>query len=74
MGRRSAPLPFGGHVVRDIIGGFESTYLPAHDTDVMETTRHDTRWRDDFELLRGMGVRRLRYPVRWHRVEAAAGT
>ncbi|HEX2576083.1 MAG TPA: family 1 glycosylhydrolase [Aquihabitans sp.] len=58
----------------DLVGGFESTYLPAHDRDVAEVTEHDRRWRDDIGLLQGAGVRRLRYPIRWHRVEATAGS
>ena len=58
----------------EMIGGFESTYQPAHDRDVAETTGHDVRWREDLDLLRRSGVRRLRYPVRWHRVEPADGT
>lgn len=57
----------------EFIGGFESTYLPAHDTDVFETSGHDRQWRQDLFLLRSCGVTRLRYPVRWHRVEAAPG-
>jgi beta-glucosidase len=57
----------------DIIGGFESTYLPAHDTDITETTGHSTSWKQDLQLLAATGVKRLRYPVRWHRVEADEG-
>ena len=57
----------------EMIGGFESTYLPAHDRDVAETTEHDVRWRSDLDLLRRTGVRRLRYPIRWHRIEAEEG-
>lgn len=57
----------------DFLGGFESTYQPVHDVDVAETTRHAARWRDDLALLRSCGVTRLRYPVRWHRVEAERG-
>lgn len=57
----------------ELIGGFESTYLPGHDRDVAETTEHDIRWRDDVALLHDMGVSRLRYPVRWHRIESCAG-
>lgn len=59
------PLPF--------IGGFESTYLPRHDVDVFETSGHDRHWRQDLFLLRACGVSRLRYPVRWHRVEVEEG-
>src|SRR5436305_542449 len=36
----TAPIPF--------IGAFESTYQPAFDTDVFETTGHDLRWREGF--------------------------
>src|SRR3954447_17794817 len=57
----------------EMIGGFESTYMPAHDTDVTETNGHDTRWRDDLALLRRAGVTRLRYPIRWHRIERSPG-
>jgi beta-glucosidase/6-phospho-beta-glucosidase/beta-galactosidase len=37
--------------------------------DVAETTQHIARWRSDLELLLGCGVTRLRYPVRWHRIQ-----
>jgi beta-glucosidase/6-phospho-beta-glucosidase/beta-galactosidase len=57
----------------EFVGGFESTYLPAHDRDVFETSGHATAWAQDVELLRSAGVRRLRYPVRWHRVEPSPG-
>ena len=53
----------------ELIGGFETTYLPHKDLDVAETTQHDVRWRSDLALLGAAGVTRLRYPVRWHRVE-----
>ena len=56
-----------------MIGAFESTYLPAHDTDVTQTTGHDRRWREDIALLQHAGVRQLRYPVLWHRVESEPG-
>lgn len=56
-----------------MIGGFESTYQPAFDVDVAESTGHIARWRDDLDLLRASGVEELRYPVRWHRVEREPG-
>ena len=55
------------------IGSFESTYQPAHDVDVAETTGHIDRFEKDLDLLQSCGVSRLRYPVRWHRIEAAPG-
>ena len=57
----------------EFLGGFESTYQPSFDVDVAETTGHDRRWRADIDLLAGCGVRRLRYPVRWHRIERRRG-
>ncbi|HLL61786.1 MAG TPA: glycosyltransferase [Propionibacteriaceae bacterium] len=55
-----------------LIAGFESTYLPLHEIDIVESTRHDHHWRQDLSDLRGH-VRSLRYPIRWHRVEAEPG-
>ena len=57
----------------ELLGAFESTYLPVHDVDIVETSGHDRRWRADLELMSSMGVSRLRYPIRWHRVEPVAG-
>ncbi|HEV7865429.1 MAG TPA: family 1 glycosylhydrolase [Acidimicrobiia bacterium] len=57
----------------EFIGGFESTYQPVFDVDVLETTGHVDRWREDLALLAETGVRRLRYPIRWHRIETEPG-
>ncbi len=57
----------------EILGSFESTYMPGHDRDVLETTDHVGRWREDLLLLEDMGVTRLRYPIRWHRIEQTEG-
>jgi beta-glucosidase/6-phospho-beta-glucosidase/beta-galactosidase len=57
----------------EFVGGFESTFQPRHDIDVAESSGHAGAWREDFALLRRCGVRRLRYPVRWHRVEPVEG-
>lgn len=61
----AGPIPF--------VGAFESTYQPRHDRDVVETTEHDVRWRDDLRLLAASHVRDLRYPLRWHRIEPEPG-
>jgi hypothetical protein len=57
----------------ELIGAFESTYQPAHDVDVAESTGHVERRFTDLMLLRTCGVHRVRYPVRWHRVEREPG-
>ncbi|HEX2177986.1 MAG TPA: family 1 glycosylhydrolase [Actinomycetota bacterium] len=53
----------------EFIGGFESIYMPAHDVDVLETSQHVSRRKQDLDLLAACGVTKLRYPVRWHRIE-----
>ncbi len=58
----------------ELIGAFESTYLSQHDVDVLELTDHVNRRRSDLELLRNCGIRRLRYPIRWHRLHRSDGT
>jgi beta-glucosidase/6-phospho-beta-glucosidase/beta-galactosidase len=55
------------------VGAFETTYLPGHGVDVAETTGHAAAWRDDLDRLLATGVTTLRYPLRWHRVEAEPG-
>jgi beta-glucosidase len=57
----------------EIWTGFESTYQPDHDRDVMESTAHDIRRDADLDLVVDSGVRTIRYPIRWHRVEARPG-
>jgi len=57
----------------EFIGAFESTYQPAFDVDVLESSGHVDRWREDLEMLAGCGVRQLRYPIRWHRIEQSPG-
>ncbi len=57
----------------EFLTGFESTYLPLHDTDVLRLTRHDERWRDDLRLVRETGIHRLRYAIPWHRIERERG-
>ncbi len=58
---------------RRFVGGFESTFLPRHGIDSLQTTGHERRGTADLEALRASGVTWLRYPVRWHRIEASAG-
>jgi hypothetical protein len=57
-----------------VLAAIESTYLPGHRVDVTEMTGHDHRWRADLVRMLAGGVTALRYPVRWHRVEAVRGS
>jgi beta-glucosidase/6-phospho-beta-glucosidase/beta-galactosidase len=53
--------------------GFESTHIHGTGKDVLEGTRHLQRWKHDLELVKECGIRTLRYPVPWHRIEAQPG-
>lgn len=55
------------------LGAFESTKIYGSGEDVLGTTRHAKFWRDDLERLLQAGIRELRYPVPWHRIERARG-
>jgi beta-glucosidase len=66
--------PSGDHPRIEFIGSFESTFQPLHDVDVAESTGHARAWRSDLALMRMCRIRRLRYPVRWHRIEAREGS
>jgi beta-glucosidase/6-phospho-beta-glucosidase/beta-galactosidase/glycosyltransferase involved in cell wall biosynthesis len=62
--------PQGG---TSFIGGFDSTFLPVHGVDMAETSQHSSRWRHDLDAVLGSGVKRFRYPLRWHRIEPEPG-
>lgn len=53
--------------------GFESTAICGSGVDVLENTRHLRRWAADLQSVRDAGVRTLRYPAPWHRIEAVRG-
>jgi len=64
------PLPAVGTTV---VAGFESTHLPAYGTDLLDVTGHSNRWRADLDDLLAAGVRHLRYPLRWPRIQPERG-
>ncbi len=55
------------------MAGYESTYLPNHRIDLLEATGHAQRWREDLDDLLATGVRHLRYPLRWPRIQPEPG-
>jgi glycosyltransferase involved in cell wall biosynthesis len=64
------PLPPVG---RTFVAGFESTYHPAAGVDSLEVTAHSDRWTQDLDQIFAAGVRHLRYPLRWQRIEREPG-
>ena len=61
-------------VTMEFLTGFESTYMPDQDMDVLETTRHLDLFHHDLELVAEAGIHTLRYPVPWHRIEREPGS
>lgn len=55
-------------------GAFESTKIHGSGLDIIETTGHLHKWREDLDLLRSAGVRDLRYAAPWHRIEKSPGS
>ena len=64
------PLPPVG---RTFIGGFESTYHPGVGVDVLDVTGHAQHGDSDLDHVLATGVRHLRFPLRWPRIEPAPG-
>src|SRR3954453_7800811 len=56
------------------LGAFESTKLMGSSTDILGTTRHIERWKEDLQLLHSASLMQLRYSVPWHRIEQTRGT
>ncbi len=54
--------------------GIEDTFITApwpstgRTLDEYELTQHYTRWRQDIDLMRQLGVRHARYGIPWHRI------
>ena len=55
------------------MGAFESTKIFGSGLDVLETTRHTEFWEADLRRLHESGIRDLRYPIPWHRIESKQG-
>jgi beta-glucosidase/6-phospho-beta-glucosidase/beta-galactosidase len=56
--------------------GIENSYPRMGDgtrVDQMDASGHSTRWREDFELARNVGVHALRYGPAWYRTNPAPG-
>jgi glycosyltransferase involved in cell wall biosynthesis len=64
------PLPPVG---RTFVAGFESTYHPGAGVDALDTTAHSVHWERDLAQMAAAGVRHVRYPLRWQRIQPAPG-
>lgn len=59
--------------------GLEDTFITAphpvtgRTLDEYELTGHYARWREDLDLMKGLGVTAARYGVPWHRIEPRKG-
>jgi beta-glucosidase/6-phospho-beta-glucosidase/beta-galactosidase len=57
----------------EYITGFESTLIHGTGLDVAETSRHLDVYKEDFALLKKDGIKLIRYPILWHRIEKFKG-
>lgn len=55
------------------LSGFEGTQIFGHGVDVLDTTEHAHRFRDDLALMARDGVRTFRACIPWHKVERRRG-
>jgi hypothetical protein len=57
----------------EFLSGIESTYIFGTGQDVLDLSDHTRRFRADLELARGAGLRTLRYPFPWNKIERVRG-
>ena len=70
QGHALHPLPPVG---RTFVVGFESTYHPGAGVDALDTTGHSVHWQQDLADMTRAGMRHVRYPLRWQRIEPEPG-
>lgn len=60
-----------------IMGGFESCYAlneRRERLDMLRDTRHDAHCREDYKLLKAIGMRTVREGLAWHQIDNGTGT
>lgn len=53
--------------------GFEGTQMFGHGTDVLDTTEHSVRYKEDLRLLANDGITTFRCCIPWHKIERVRG-
>ncbi|WP_377109647.1 hypothetical protein [Rubellimicrobium aerolatum] len=53
--------------------GFEGTQMFGHAVDVLDTTEHTVRYREDLKLLVADGITTFRCCIPWHKIERVRG-
>ncbi len=53
--------------------GFEGTQMFGHGTDVLDTTEHTVRYKEDLKLLARDGITDFRCCIPWHKIERVRG-
>jgi beta-glucosidase/6-phospho-beta-glucosidase/beta-galactosidase len=53
--------------------GFEGTQIFGHGCDVLDTTEHTVRYREDLKLLAADGIEAFRCCIPWHKIERVRG-
>lgn len=55
------------------LSGFEGTQMFGHGTDVLDTTEHTVRYKEDLGLLAADGIGEFRACIPWHKIERVRG-
>ena len=55
------------------VTGFEGTQMFGHGTDVLDTTEHTVRYKEDLKLLVADGIDTFRCCIPWHKIERVRG-
>jgi beta-glucosidase/6-phospho-beta-glucosidase/beta-galactosidase len=70
---RAATRPDPAEARFEFLTGFEGTHIFGSGWDVLETTEHTTRYRDDLLRLQRDGLTSFRACIPWHRIERERG-
>jgi hypothetical protein len=55
------------------LSGFEGTQMFGHAVDVLDTTEHTVRYKEDLKLLVADGITEFRCCIPWHKIERVRG-
>jgi hypothetical protein len=70
---RASAKPDKSKAPFEFLTGFEGTHIFGSGWDVLETTEHTTRYREDLAQLQRDGITSFRACIPWHRIEQTPG-
>ncbi len=70
---RAARMPGAAPLRLSYLSGFEGTQIYGHGTDVLETSEHAVRYKEDLRRLARDGITEFRCCIPWHKIERVRG-